>query len=85
MAEAKVFAKVPVRKCLICKDKEMSDWLRDCVIATVKAGEPRPPSALVQKEMRIAFGDRAPATAGSTRRHLREHEPAWREFDEEDS
>lgn len=70
-------------RCSVCCDKEMRDWLSECLKETLKLGEKRPLGSRVHRELLEAFGDkRAPWSDSSTRRHLRDHEPLWRKWDE---
>lgn len=72
----------PIR-CSVCVDPEMRDWLSDCLKETISLGERRPLGSRVHRELVEAFGqERAPGTDSSTRRHLRDHEPLWLNWDE---
>jgi hypothetical protein len=77
-----VFTREPTRRrCYICVDAEMKEWLSSCLQQTLDAGEVRPLGTRVHKELVSAFGEaRAPNTDNSTRRHLLTHEPLWNEW-----
>jgi len=67
-------------KCILCIDTEVKQWLHDCLVATRKAENKRPGAAFIHREAKRAFADRVPAHENSTRRHLRDHEPAYYEW-----
>jgi len=69
------------RRCMICRDDELSLWIRDCIEMTIGAGEKRPSMLVVHESLKSSFPDRSPAHENSTRRHLLEHEPAWGRWD----
>ena len=72
-------------RCSVCIDTEMRDWLADCLKETIALGERRPLGSRVHRELVEAFGeDRAPWSDSSTRRHLRDHEPVWKSWNEPD-
>jgi hypothetical protein len=77
-----VFSREPARRrCHICIDAEMKEWLTGCLRQTLAAGEVRPLGTRVHKELVNAFGElRAPNTDNTTRRHLVTHEPLWNEW-----
>ena len=77
-----IFTREPVRRrCHICTDNEMRDWLSGCLKQTLEAGEVRPKGSRVHKELVSAFGEeRAPTTDNTTRRHLVTHEPLWNDW-----
>ena len=71
----------PVKKCAICTDPEVATWIRDCLEKTKSAGLLKPPASLVHREAKDAFPERMPVHENSTRRHLRDHEPAYTGWD----
>lgn len=82
LSEPVVFTNNRQRKCMICNDKPMSDWLSESLKMTISGGHNRPPARQIHEEMKRAFPGRAPNSPTSVRTHLGDHEPVWRDFDE---
>jgi|ETNvirome_6_1000_1030641.scaffolds.fasta_scaffold00075_30 hypothetical protein len=74
---------IPSRRCMICRNEDMSSWISDSLKMTAKEGERKPSALLVHRELRSAFPDSAPRHENSTRRHLLEHDVNWSEWVEE--
>jgi hypothetical protein len=72
-------------RCMICLDKEMSDWVKSSLDATLKEEFPRPSISRVHKELVKVFGERSPRHETSLNRHLSYHEPAWNGWPDENS
>lgn len=71
-------------RCFLCIDEEAGGWVHDCLAETIKAKMPRPLGSRVHRELVDAFGqERCAWSDSSTRRHLRDHEPLWRKWDEQ--
>lgn len=86
MPKPTVFGSNRSTRCMVCLDKELSDWVRSSLDETLKQGFPRPSISRVHKEALKVFGDRAPRHEGSINRHLAYHESAWNGWsDDEDA
>jgi hypothetical protein len=72
-------------RCIICLDKEISEWVRKSLEETLNQNFPRPSISRVHKETIRVFGDRSPRHEGSMNRHLVYHTPEWRGWDDEDA
>ena len=76
MPKPKVFGNSRSTRCMLCLDKEMLEWIKSSLDATLDEGFARPSISRVHKELVSTFGDRAPRVEGSVNRHLSVHEPA---------
>lgn len=83
MVEPIVFKKGSHRKCILCNDKEINEWLSESLRMTLEGGHERPPARQIHETMKETFPDRSPNSATSVRAHLSDHEPLWRAFSEE--
>lgn len=71
------------KRCMICSDDEVREWLRGCIVETKKVGAKRPSAGMVHREIKTNFPGRHPRSENSTRNHLREHEPEWFRWSDE--
>lgn len=85
MPKPTVFGISKSTRCMVCLDKEMSDWVKSSLEATLEQGFPRPPINRVHKELINVFGDRSPRHETSINRHLSYHEPSWNGWSDEDA
>ena len=83
MSEPIAFRKSLHKKCIICNDGPINEWLSDSLKLTIEGGHDRPPARQIHEEMKKAFPNRSPNSTTSVRMHLNDHEPLWRAFDEE--